>query len=281
MVENKLKVLLNIVIGSVLMAFSASVFIIPNDFVAGGTTGLAIVLQNYLGFDESMSIAVIYILAFVIGAIVLGRKFAYTTLACSIIYPICFRIFKSISVFQITVTNKLLIAFYAGVLMGAGVGLILKNGISSGGLDIVSLILNKKLKIPVAVSIYFMDCVILILQLRTHEIEEILYGIFIVILTSFLINYMIIIGKKKVNVIIISKNYEMIRRSLLFDVDVGLSLIPIESGYDKKNIQAILCVTSNKKLFEIEKVINRYDPAAFVMTSETSEVRGRGFTLKR
>lgn len=281
MIKNRYKVLLNIIIGSALMAFSASVFIVPNGFIAGGTTGLAIVLQEYFGFDLSASVAVIYILAFFIGAIVLGKRFAYATLTCSIIYPICFKIFKSMSILQITVDNKLLIAFYAGVFMGAGVGLILKNGISSGGLDIVSLILNKRLKIPIAVSIYFMDCVILVLQLRSRGIEEILYGIFIVMLTSFLINYMIVLGKRQMKVIIISQKYEMIRKALLFDVDVGLSLIPIESGYDKKSIQAILCVTSNKKLSEIEKVISRCDPAAFVMTSETNDVRGRGFTLER
>ena len=113
-------------------------------------------------------------------------------------------------------TNDILLsAIYAGIMVGLGVGIVIRFGASTGGLDIPPLILNKKFGIPVAVSMYLFDFTVLLLQIVISTKEQVLYGILIVILSSIVLGYVSLAGQKKVQVMIISRHYQEIRDMLL------------------------------------------------------------------
>ena len=165
--------------------------------------------------------------------------------------------------------------------MGLGIGIVIRQGASTGGMDIPPLILNKKFGIPVGISMYVFDFAILLVQAFFSDSEQILYGILCVILTSALVNYVLVSGQRKVQLFIISQEYEKIRREILNDMDLGATMVHIETGYLGQEQKAIMCITSARKLYSANQAILKIDPRAFISISHVSEVKGRGFTLDR
>lgn len=137
-----------ILAGNLLMAIGVNGFIIPAGFIAGGSTGLAIVLERLVHIPFNMAVNLISISCFVIGFLVLGRKFAARTLVSAVAYPVCIQLTSFLKNLDVT-SDPLVQALAAGLLMGAGMGMILQADASSGGLDIPPIILEKKFHIPV------------------------------------------------------------------------------------------------------------------------------------
>ena len=157
----------------------------------------------------------------------------------------------------------------------------IRFGASTGGLDIPPLILNKKLGIPVAVSMYLFDFTVLLLQVIISTKEQVLYGILIVILSSIVLGYVSLAGQKKVQVMIISRHYQEIRDMLLQKLDLGATMYHIETGYLQKDEMAVCCVISSRKLHTVTDMVQEVDKKAFLSVTQINEVRGRGFTLDR
>ena len=177
--------------------------------------------------------------------------------------------------------NILLADIYGGVLVGLGIGIVVRQGASTGGLDIPPQILQKKLGIPVGISLYVCDFLVLLLQAFFSDSEQVLYGILNVFLSSFVVNYVTVMGQRKVQLFIISPKYEEIRKELLTDMDLGVTLVNIETGYMGDLQKAVLCITTGRELYSVNQAIQKIDPKAFISITNISEVRGRGFTLER
>lgn len=209
--------LCGILLGNAILAFGIAAFVLPHGMITGGATGLGLVTSRAFGVDLSVAVAVYNIILFAVGAFVLGKKFALTTIVSTIVYPMFLSFFTQ-QRWIATMTNDILLsAIYAGIMVGLGVGIVIRFGASTGGLDIPPLILNKKLGIPVAVSMYFFDFTVLLLQVVISTKEQVLYGILIVILSSIVLGYVSLAGQKKVQVMIISRHYQEIR-DMLFGV---------------------------------------------------------------
>ena len=193
----------------------------------------------------------------------------------------CIQVLEQFPVLQNLTDDKLLAAIYSGILVGLGIGLVVREGASTGGMDIPPLILQKKFGIPVAVSLYVADFSVLLLQALFSDSEEILYGILNVFLSSIVVNYVTVSGQKKAQLFIVSPKYEKIRETLLGEMDLGVTLVQIETGFYGKEQMAVLCVTERRRLYGVKQLIQQIDPDAFVNIQVISEVRGRGFTLER
>lgn len=274
-------ILLGIIFGNAVLAFGVAGFILPQGMITGGATGLGIALNRFLGVDISLAVAVCNLILFVMGAVWLGRKFALTTIVSTVVYPVFLSAFSAIEWVCTLTDNQMLAALYAGMLMGLGVGLVIRLGASTGGMDIPPLILNRKYGIPVALSIYVSDLVILMLQIFTSTSEQVLYGILVVILSSIMLNYVSLAGQKKIQVMIISGKYREIRDALLRELDLGATLFHIETGYLQKQEKAVCCIITSRKLFAVNEVVQEIDSGAFTAVTQINEVRGRGFTLER
>ena len=158
---------------------------------------------------------------------------------------------------------------------------MVRQGASTGGLDIPPLILQKKFGIPVGITLYICDFSVLIMQAFFSTSDQVLYGILNVFLSSMMVNYVTVMGARKVQLLVISDKYEEIRKELLLDMDLGVTLVHVETGYLRKEQMAVLCVTTARKLYGANLAIQSIDPRAFISISNISEVRGRGFTLDR
>lgn len=276
-----MKNFLFIILGNLIFALGIAVFVIPNGLILGGSTGLALSVQHFLGIDITITVAIINIVTFLAGLFILGKKFAATTLISTFIFPIFLNYFKDIERFKNITSDLLLSSIFTALLVGTGVGIVLRVGASTGGLDIPAIILNKKKGIPIAVVLYAIDISILFSQMIFSNTEQILYGIIIVLITTMVINKVIVYGKNDFMVTIISEKYLEISENIHNKIDRGTTFIDIQTGYKKNTQQAVMSVISKRELHSLNKLVQEIDPKAFIIINQVNQVRGRGFSLDK
>lgn len=277
----KIKMLGLILLGNLLLAISVSAFILPSNFIAGGATGLAIILHHYTMLSVSICVMIINAIFFCIGYVFLGKKFALSTIVSTVIYPFLLDICSSITILQAINDDVFLSSVLAGLLMGVGIGLVIKAGASTGGLDIPLLILNKKKNIPVGKSMYIMDTCLLLLQANFSSMHDVVYGIVIVLVTSTVINQVLLAGEKQIQIFVISNSYQKIKDELLYGLDAGVTLVNIETGMDGNIQKGVLTVCSKRKIEDMKRKILEIDSTSFMMINSVVEVHGKGYTMQR
>lgn len=137
---------------------------------------------------------------FVLGAIVLGKKFALTTIVSTFYYPFILSVFQNMPMIEKMTDDKILAVLFAGLMIGGGIGIVLRAGASTGGMDIPPLVLNKKFGISVSGSMNVMDTGILLLQMVFSDRESVLYGILLVLTYTTVLNKVLQMGQAKMQV---------------------------------------------------------------------------------
>lgn len=270
-----------IILGNFLYALVVKLFILPTSLMSSGTTGIALFLNHYLSLPVSLFVLIFNLLMLVTGFLILGKKFAMTTIISTVMYPIALEFFNQLLGNVVITNNELLNTIFAGLGIGLALGIVIRSGASTGGMDIPPLVLHHFFKIPVSVSLYAFDFIILSAQTLYNPLERLLYGIILILLTSIVLDKVLLMGTTKTEVKIISPNYEQISNAILKDVDRGITLLQGKGGYLHKEQSVILSVVSNRELPKIERLVHQIDPNAFMIVSRVSEVLGRGFSSKK
>lgn len=276
-----LKSIIPVMIGNIIYALVVKLFILPTNLMSSGTTGIALLANHFLGIPVSFFILIFNVCMLILGLIVLGKKFAMTTIVSTLMYPIALEFFnQTLGEFVIT-NNELLNTIFAGLGIGLALGIVLRSGASTGGMDIPPLVLNHFFRIPVSVSLYVLDFIILSSQSLYNPLERLLYGIILILLTSIVLDKVLLMGTTKTEVKIISPKFEKIAEEILSEMDRGVTLLNARGGYLKNEHSVVLSVVSNRELPKIEKLVRALDPDAFMIVSRVSEVWGRGFSTKK
>lgn len=270
-----------IIIGNLILAFGLCAFVTPVGLISGGASGIGIAVKSITGINISYTVYVINFIMFVIGFIFLGKKFAFGTLLSTFLYPTFIALFERIPQLANITNDILLSALYGGLCIGLGLGLVLRVGASTGGMDIPPLLVNKKTGISVAWLINIFDCGILLLQVIfcPITIEAVLYGITVVIITTIVVDKVIILGETKIQVLVISPKWQEIRKRIFDDINRGCTLLNVTTGYYQDKQLAVMAVVSKRELHLLNDMILEIDPTAFIISNETHSVKGRGFTL--
>ncbi|WP_302954453.1 YitT family protein [Faecalitalea cylindroides] len=276
-----LKSIIPVVIGNIIYALVVKLFILPTNLMSSGTTGIALLANHFLEIPVSFFILIFNVCMLILGLIVLGKKFAMTTIVSTLMYPIALEFFnQTLGEFVIT-NNELLNTIFAGLGIGLALGIVIRSGASTGGMDIPPLVLNHFFRIPVSVSLYVFDFIILSSQSLYNPLERLLYGIILILLTSIVLDKVLLMGTTKTEVKIISPKFEKIAEEILSEMDRGVTLLNARGGYLKNEHSVVLSVVSNRELPKIEKLVRALDPDAFMIVSRVSEVWGRGFSTKK
>ena len=273
--------LLTVIIGNAMYAAAAVLFLFPSGLPTGGTTGIALLVNRLTGLSVSMFVLGFNIVMLVVGFIFLGKKFAFTTIVSTFTYPICLELFGQIFANVHFTDDIWLNTIFSGLGIGVGLGIVIRMGASTGGMDIPPLILNKYFKIPVSVSLNAFDICILLGQAILIPPEMLLYGVILVITYTTVLNKVLLLGGSKMEVKIISRNPEQIRQAIIGHLDRGLTILRAEGGYSQEDHQVLLVVVSNRELHQLERIVKNIDPESFVIVSEVREVSGRGFSLTK
>lgn len=281
---NKMRMIFDILIiilGNFLYAVGVVFFIIPAGLITGGTTGIAMSINHYTGLPVPYFVFAFNIAMFILAFIILGRKFAFTTLISTICYPFALGLLQHIAK-KYEVTNDILLCtLFGGICIGASIAFIIRAGASTGGMDIPPLILNKYFHIPVSVSLYVADCVILVLQAVFCEMDKVLYGIVLVLTYTIILDKLLMLGTNKMQLKVVSVRAIDIKDAIISEIDRGVTLIHGTTGYLEKDTDILLSVVSNRELYKVEKLVHEIDEDAFVMISRVNEVRGRGFSVSK
>ncbi|MFQ7317529.1 MAG: YitT family protein [Massilimicrobiota timonensis] len=279
--KQKILNLVYIIIGNIFIALAINTLILENHIIVGGTSGIGNVLNHYFNIPVSLSVGCLNVCLFLVGLFFIGKKFAMTTLLSTFLFPIILQFFETHSMFHHYLEDPLLAAILAACLVGVGIGLILKANASTGGVDILAILLNKKFGFPVHIVLNCIDLSILVLQFTFNDTTHVIYGIMIVMITAVVLNKTLTQGTSLVQLTVISDHYEDIKQSILHEFDAGVTLLASEKGFTQENSKLLLSVLPYRKLPAIKAKIHEIDPVAFVIVSHVEEVGGKGFTLEK
>ena len=279
--DSKLKTLFFVLFGNTLYALGVTCFILPSGMITGGTAGLALSFNHYFNIPIPLFILCLNVTTFTIGALILGKKFALTTLVSTFYFPIILEVFSRIPALSQVTDDKMLCTICGGICVGLSIGIVIRVGASTGGIDIPPIILNKKFGIPVSFSLYIIDFTILILQMFFSDIESIIYGILLVMIYSVILNKFLLMGTAQTEVKIVSKEYEKINNAIHCELDRGTTFLDAKTGYLGIEQPLILSVVSNRELTKLNTLVMDIDPNAFMIIGNANEVKGYGFSLNK
>lgn len=271
-----------ILLGNAVMALGIVLFILPQGLAVGGTTGLSLIVAHYTSIPISVFVFIFNCIMFLAGLWIIGKAFAMTTLLSTFFYPIVLGFFQKVPSLADGITDdRLLSAIFAGLFIGFALGIVIRAGASTGGMDIPPLILNKKFGISVSMMLYVFDFVILVGQMLFSDRESILYGILLVMIYTVVLDKVLMLGRAQTQVEIMSEKAEEINDAINGRMDRGSTLIHTCTGYLKKEQDMIMTVISNRQLSELNRVVMSIDPDAFMVVGKVNEVKGKGFTLPK
>ena len=268
-----------IIIGTFVLCVSVQMFIIPFNILSGGVAGIAVALEPFTHIDKTLSANILTVTMLVIGSVILGKEFFITTVFSSLLYPVFNSILsKTLTIPQI---DPLLATFYGGLLGGIGVGMVMRAGASTGGLDVPPLVINKLTGIRVSLLVGIIDGLTVLLGYFAYGIEAVLLGLISVIMTSYAINRILMLGEGQVakSVQIISDQWEAIVEEIQAELDRGVTLLEAQGGWSRAPRKVILCVVNQKQYSKLLEIVNRHDSSAFMITTDATDMHGEGFTF--
>ena len=274
----KLLNLLLVLLGNTIYACSVKLFVLPANLMSCGTTGIGLVMNHLFGLPLSGFIFAFNVVMLALGWWILGRRFAMTTVISSLFYPVALEALNRLLGDVVVTQDILMNVIFGGLGLGIALGIVMRAGASTGGMDIPPLILKKKLHIPVSVSLWVFDFAILLTQLLFHPVEDLLYGVLLIIAISISLNKVMLLGTSRTEVKIISESSDQIREAILSRVDRGVTMLRGRGGYLGQDTEVLLSVVSNHELPKIEQLARDIDPNCFVIVSRVTEVWGRGFS---
>ncbi len=277
--------ILVILLGNLCIALSVAFFVIPNKLLVGGTAGIAVALNAFWSIPEELVIHVLVYTLFIAGAIVLGREFFFKTITSTLVYPVLLTLandlYEVIPVEYVTM-DTLTSIICAGVLVGFGVGVVYKRNASTGGMDIIPLIINKYTGIPLHILLLAVDCFTVLLGVIAYGLQAAIYGVVSVAICSFIIDKTILMGAKQTKQVqIISQESDAILAKILEDLDRGCTIVESRGGYTNQKRDMLMVVVPINEYQKMINVVHAMDPSAFVIVSDINEIRGRGFTISR
>ena len=268
---------LSFVFGVFLYALCFNTFLIPNDLVVSGFSGVAIVTQKLFGWNNQMFIYVTNFVLLGLSFIFLNWKTTKKNIVGSIMFPLMITITNPIADFlndKLIGDDFLIILLFSIILYGISSGLIYRSGFSTGGSDIIMQIINKYIKVGESKAMIVANSLIILLGMIVFGFDKGVYS-FIILITStyFIDKIMFGISDSKV-FYIYTKKVRKIKKLILEDFKTGLTIIPSRGGYSKKRGHMIMCVVGNQDYYKFKERILEIDPNAFIIINKCYEVNG-------
>lgn len=274
-------------LGTLLFCAGWDCFMIPNGLSSGGITGLCAVLQYATNgvIPVDLSYAVINVILLVLGFIFLGGRFGIKTIYCIALSTILFWLLPEVEAIKslpghfLYVRETMLLPLIAGLMEGVGLGIILRAGGSTGGTDILAMMINKRWPVSPGQFYLVSDFIIIssILFLPDKAFSDMVYGYLMMLVSAAMVDYVVVGSKQSVQVMVFSEHYDQIADYIINDLERGVTVIKAQGWYTKKDRQVLLILVRKNQLSEVTSAIKKIDKDAFVSVCRTSSVYGEGF----
>lgn len=274
----KLEQYIMITVGITIMASGFYFFLIPMNLVAGGVTGLGIVLVEWFDLNISIFVLIVNIFLLFIGLFILGKKIFLKSIYGSLYFPAILYVFERfVPLFDLQ-DDYILAAIFGGAMIGIGFGLMLKYGGTSGGTDIPVKIFYRKFKIPVSTSVYIFDGIIVTLGIitffPTNGISLGLYALIAIFISGKLADIVVVGGNSKKAMQIITSRPDAIKEAIYNSVSRGVSVVNIKGGFTNRDKTMLITVITKQEYYVIRNIIARLDEEAFVYVTPATEIHG-------
>lgn len=274
-------------VASFLFAFAWEGFMIPNGMSAGGMMGLCTIVQYATGgfIQAQYSYIVINAVLIIVAVLAMGIGFGFKTIYCIVVSSLAMGLVGSLDFLHsapgefLFIQERVLIPVFAGAIEAIGIGLILRYGGSTGGTDIISLMVNKYWPISLSMIYLVTDVIIcsLLLFLPEKNFSDMCYGLEELVVFSLMID--IVVGGKRSSyqLLVFSEHYKEIADHIITNMDRGVTILKAHGWYTKKDKDVLLILINQKELPSLTRVIKEVDPRAFMSISPTNNVYGEGF----
>lgn len=271
----RIKELIEFIIGCFLVALAFNLFMSPNNLVAGGVSGFSLILKHFFGLNPSTIISVANVFLIILSFLVLGKEKTKATILGSILFPIFVSITEHLSTYiSFKESEMILIAVFGGVLQGLGAGLIFRAGYSTGGTDILNMIVSKIFKISLGNSMFFTDGTIIVIGAFVFGFNHLMYSLIILYLISTLTDKVVLgISDSKAFYIITSKEKE-VKDFVINELKHGVTEFNAKGGYNSENQTVLMSVVPTREYYKLKEGIHNIDKNAFFVAMDSYEVKG-------
>ena len=271
----RIKELIEFIIGCFLVALAFNLFMSPNNLVAGGVSGFSLILKHFFGLNPSTIISVANVFLIILSFLVLGKEKTKATILGSILFPVFVSMTEHLSTYiSFKESEMILIAIFGGVLQGIGAGLIFRAGYSTGGTDILNMIISKMFKISLGNSMFFTDGTIIVIGAFVFGFNHLMYSLIILYLISTLTDKVVLgISDSKAFYIITSKEKE-VKTFVINELKHGVTEFKAKGGYNLENQTVLMSVIPTREYYKLKEGIHNIDKNAFFVAMDSYEVRG-------
>ncbi len=278
---------LALTVASFIFAISWECFMIPNGMSAGGIMGLCTVIQYATGgfIQAQYSYIAINVILILVAVLAMGIGFGFKTLYCIALSSLAMEIVSGMTFLHCIpgeffyVRETLLIPVIAGVLEALGIGLVIRYGGSTGGTDIIALMINKYWPVSLSTAFFVLDFAVvsMLLLLPDKVFADACYGL-VEIVTFMLIIDIVVSGKRSsYQLLVFSDKYEAIADHIVCKMERGVTVLKAQGWYTKKDKNVLVILISQKEFPGLSRIIKEIDPKAFMSVSPTHNVYGEGF----
>ncbi|MCL2364874.1 MAG: YitT family protein [Defluviitaleaceae bacterium] len=269
------KKLLSITFAIGLIAVAVNMFMAPHDIAAGGLTGLAIILESWIGVDRAIIVYIGNGIVIVLAFIFLGKEVGINTVIGAGMLPFAIDLVPRI---DDLVHDRMLAMVVGSVLFGLAVSIMYKNNASSGGTAVPPLIFKKYFGLKPSIGMFAIDGVVVVLSLFVFDMDSFLFAVLSIFITMMVMGYIENGLTKRKRVEIISPKHAEIQRDILQQLGRGCTIIPTTGGYEGEPRPMLMVLLDASDYRRLVEIIDRHDEQAFVITDVVTEVHGNGFT---
>lgn len=284
-----------VTLGILAYTFGWITFLIPHNLIGGGVTGISSIIQYATGIKIGYSYFFLNGILLVAGFFILGKGFSSKTIYAIILASVCLNVGQGLipeDIIEILSleNGKLMCTIMGGILAGIGIGMSMSQGGSTGGTDIIALIVNKYRNVSPGRMILTLDVFIILssiffpsympdgsLMPWADKITTVVYGLILVVITGNVVDLYLSGSRQSVQLFIFSKKYAEIADSITNDLHRGVTILDGEGWYTKTGVQVVMVITRKTDLNTLLRYINMIDPDAFISVASITGVYGKGF----
>lgn len=266
---------ISFLIGSLILGIAYNLFLAPNKLVAGGVSGIAIIINSLFKIDHFIVILALNILLLILSYFLLGKEKTRGSILGSLVFPICVKLTSDIGqIIDIDTSQLLISAVFGGVLYGLGIGMIFKAGYTSGGTDILNQILSKYFKLSIGKSMLYTDGTITLSSSLVFGTNKMMYAIIVLYIVSIMSDRVILGISDSKAFYIVTDEEKAIKDYILKYLNHGVTVFNAKGGYAKEKQNVLMCVLPTKDYYRLKTGILEIDPEAFFVVTDAYEVFG-------
>lgn len=263
-----------IVLGCIVGGAAYPLFLVPNGIAPGGLTGVATVLNYLFGAPVGVTSLLMNVPLFLMGYKLMGGSFAFRSMIATVLFSLLIDLFR----FPALTDDVLLASVYGAILLGVGLGLILRGGATTGGSDMIAKLVHHRMSfVSVGMILLFVDCTVIALAAFTMSTRAALYSLICIFVSSKVIDLVLAgFGSAKMCFVVSAQSAEIAGR-IMKELDRGVTLLPAVGGYTGKETKALISVVDQKEVLAVKRIVREADARAFMFITDTHETLGEGF----